>query len=74
MSANIIKDKIEYTVSLVSDFSKKYSISTTQAFNYFDKFKAIDFINAHYNIAHTLPFPEMVENIALYCRNNGGTL
>ena len=62
MSADIIKDKIEYTVSLVSDFSKKYSISTTQAFNYFDKFKAIDFINTHYNIAHTLPFSEMVEN------------
>ena len=29
-----VKDKIEYTVSLVSDFAKKHSLSTTQAFNY----------------------------------------
>lgn len=28
------ENKIEYTVSLVSDFAKKYSISTVQAFNY----------------------------------------
>jgi hypothetical protein len=74
MSKNITNDKIEYTISLVSDFSKKYSISTTQAFNYFDKFKALDFINTHYNIAHTLPFSDMVENLALYCRKNGGTI
>ena len=29
-----VKDKIEYTVSLLSDFAKKHSLSTTQAFNY----------------------------------------
>lgn len=67
-------DKIEYTVSLVTDFAKKYSLSTTQAFNYLDRFNAIHFINNHYNIAHTLSFPEMVENLAVYCKKNGGTL
>ena len=36
-----VKDKIEYTVALVSDFAKKYSLSTTQAFNYLDRFNAI---------------------------------
>ncbi len=36
-----VKDKIEFTVSLVSDFAKKYSLSTTQAFNYFDRFNKI---------------------------------
>ena len=40
-----VKDKIEYTVALVSDFAKKYSLSTTQAFNYLDRFNAIDFVN-----------------------------
>ena len=28
MSAVPVKDKIEYTVSLVSDFAKRYSLST----------------------------------------------
>ena len=29
MSAVSVKDKIEYTVSLVTDFAKKYSLTTT---------------------------------------------
>ncbi len=69
-----IKDKIEYTVSLVSEFAKKHSLTTTQAFNYLDRFKAISFIDRQYNIAHTLSFDEMTENIALYCKKNGGQL
>ena len=68
------KDKIEYTVALISDFAKKYSLSTTQAFKYLDRFNAIDFVNQHYNIAHTLSFPEIVDNLALYCNNHGGNL
>lgn len=69
-----MKNKIEYTVSLVSDFAKKYSLSNTQAFNYLDRLGAISFIERHYNIAHTLPFSEMVENLVVYCRKNGGKL
>ena len=51
-----VKDKIEYTVALVSDFAKKYSLSTTQAFNYLDRFNAITLLEQHYNIAHTLAY------------------
>lgn len=69
-----VKDKIEYTVSLVSDFAKRYSLSTTQAFNYLDRFNAIAFINQHYNITHTLSFSEILDDLSLYCRNRGGNL
>ena len=27
-----VKDRIEYAVALISDFAKKYSLSTSQAF------------------------------------------
>lgn len=74
MNEASVKNKIEYTVSLVSDFAKKYSLSNTQAFNYLDRFGAIGLIERHYDIAHTLPFSEMVENLAVYCRNSGGNL
>lgn len=74
MSAVSVKDKIEYTVSLVSDFAKRYSLSTTQAFNYLDRFNAIAFINQHYNITHTLSFSEILDDLSLYCRNRGGNL
>ena len=68
------KDKIEYTVAIVSDFAKKYSLSTTQAFNYLDRFNAIDFINQHYNLAQTLAFTDILEDLSLYCKNHGGNL
>ena len=67
-----VKDKIEYTVTLVSDFAKKYSLSTTQAFNYLDRFSAITLLEQHYNIAHTLSFSEMVDTLASYCKDHGG--
>ena len=69
-----VKDKIEFTVALVSDFAKKYSLSTTQAFNYLDRFNAIDFVNQHYNITHTLPFAEIIDDLSLYCKNHGGNI
>ena len=69
-----VKDKIEFAVSLITDFAKKHSLSTTQAFNYLDRFNAIDFINQHYSVAHTRPFAEILDNLALYCKNHGGNL
>ena len=74
MSAVSVKDKIEFTVSLISDFAKRYSLSTTQAFNYLDRFNAIAFINQHYNITHTLSFSEILDDLSVYCRNRGGNL
>ena len=69
-----VKDKIEYTVALVSDFAKKHSLSTTQAFNYLDRFNAITLLEQHYNIAHTLTYSEMVDTLASYCKDHGGNV
>ena len=74
MTAAPLKDKIEYTVSLVSDFAKKHSLSPSQAFNYLDRFNAISLIEQNYNIAHTLPFSEMIDNLSAYCKKHGGEL
>lgn len=68
------ENKIEYTVSLVSDFAKKYSISTVQAFNYLDRFKAVKLVNNHYDIMHTLPYSQVLDDLSEYCRSNGGNL
>lgn len=69
-----VKDKIEYTVALVSDFAKKHSLSTTQAFNYLDRFNAISLLEKHYDITHTLPFADILDDLSLYCKNHGGKL
>lgn len=60
----------DYTIAI---FPKKYS-DEKEAFNYLDRFKAVDFLERQYNIAHTLSFSQMVSDIAVFCRKNGGGL
>ena len=74
MESAAVKEKIEYTIFLVNDFAKKHALSHSEAFNYLDRFGAIGFIERNYNIAHTLAFSEMVENLTAFCRKNGGKL
>ncbi|WP_304221028.1 DUF3791 domain-containing protein [Phocaeicola plebeius] len=45
-----------------------------QAFNYLRRFKGIDFIDRHYDYVHTQSFTSMVDDIAEYCRRQGGEL
>lgn len=71
---NLEKDKTEYIVAFVSEFAKKYKLSEKEAFNYLDRFKAVDFLERQYNIAHTLSFSQMVSDVAFLCRKNGGGL
>ena len=53
---------------------KKTIVNPQQAYRYLDRFKGIDFVDKFYNVEHTQPFEDVVEDLALYCRNNGGQL
>ena len=53
---------------------KKAIVNPQQAYRYLDRFKGIDFVDKFYNVEHTQPFEDVVEDLALYCRNNGGQL
>ena len=66
------KKKINYTVVCVSEFARKFHISSKEAFIYLYEHKGIEFIKEHYDIEHTLSVEDAVEDIAMVCRNNGG--
>ena len=68
------EDKIAYIIAVVNDFATAFSLNSQQAYRYLDRFKGIDFIEKFYNIEHTQPFEDVVEDLALYCRKNGGLL
>ena len=53
---------------------RKTLVTSQQAYRYLDRFKGIDFVDKFYNVEHTQPFEDVVEDLALYCRNNGGQL
>jgi len=69
-----LEDKIAYIIAVVNEFAAAYSLNPQQAYRYLDRFKGIDFVDKFYNIEHTQSFDDVVEDLAVYCHNNGGAL
>lgn len=69
-----VKDKVEYIIALVNEFARAHKLSDSQAYRYLERFKGIDFIDKNYGIAHTLSFEDVVEDVAEYCRRQGGAI
>lgn len=69
-----IEDKIAFIVAVVNEFAAAFSLNSQQAYRYLDRFKGIDFVDKFYNVEHTQSFEDVVEDLALYCRKNGGVL
>lgn len=56
----------------IYEFGKRFGLTVKQAFNYLSRFKGIDFIDKHYDYAHTQSFESTVDDIAMLCRRMGG--
>ena len=69
-----IQNKKEYIVIFISKFTRRYGLSAVQAYRYLNRYKAINFLDEHYNVAHTQSFEDMVQNMAGYCQRHGGAL
>ena len=69
-----IEDKIAYIIAVVNEFAARYSLNSQQAYKYLDRFKGIDFVDEFYNVEHTQSFDDVVDDLALLCRKNGGAL
>ena len=69
-----LEDKLAYIIAVINDFAAKYTLNPQQAYRYLSRFKGIDFVDKFYDVEHTLSFEDVVEDLALYCRKNGGQL
>ena len=69
-----IKDKIEWTLAFVYEFSKRFGLSLKQAYNYLCRYKAIQFVDEHYDYVHTQSFSSMVDDMIEYCQRKGEKL
>ena len=67
-------EKLEWTMIFIHEFGKKYGLNMKQRFGYLSRFKGIDFIDNHYGFVHTQSFTSMVDDIAGYCKRQGGRL
>ena len=73
MSKNTI-DKINYFVALITEFATANQISTSQAYEYLQRYKGLDFVDRFYDVEHTFSFDNTVEDLTAYCKRMGGTL
>lgn len=69
-----ITDKIDYLIALISEFAKAHQLSTQAAYLYLNKFSGLNFADEFYDVNHTLSFDNVVEDLTLYCKKNGGQL
>lgn len=74
MNKQKIKDQVEYAIVLTNEFAKAHGLTDSQAFRYLDRFKGIDFIIDHYDIAHTQSFYDMVVSVGEVCQRSGGLI
>lgn len=68
------KRKINFTIACVNEFARKYNLCVKEAFQYLYEFKGIEFIKENYEIEHTLSLDNVVEDIGILCRRNGGMI
>lgn len=66
--------QVSYIVAVISEFAERFGLSNPQAYRYLARYKGIDFLQEFYDVEHTLSFENVVADVALYCRNNGGAL
>mgnify|MGYP003306591913 FL=1 len=74
MQTEKTKNKVEYIIAIISDFAKKHSLNTMQAYRYLERFKGLDFIDKFYEVNHTLSFEDVIEDLTFYCHRRGGAL
>ena len=69
-----IRDKVDYVVYCVNEFARAHSIPYSRAFDYLDKYQALDYIVNFYVENTQTPMRLMLEDMAECCRTRGGTL
>lgn len=69
-----IREILEYTIAIVSEFSAMFNLTEKQAYRYLNFHKGLNFIEDNYGIIHTLDFKEAVDSVAIFCRKSGGEL
>lgn len=68
------RNVLNYIVVCVSEFAAHHGLSQKEAYQYLRRHNGIRFLQAFYDVEHTLSFDEAVEDLTTICKKNGGTL
>ncbi|MBP3261022.1 DUF3791 domain-containing protein [Pseudobutyrivibrio sp.] len=65
---------INYTVACVNMFADTFNMSVKEAYRYLRDYKGIAFLKDFYEEEHLLSFENVVEDLQVLCRRNGGNV
>lgn len=63
---------LNYIVVCISEFASRYEIHMRDAYIYLKQYKGIEFLKEFYDVEHTLSFEDVLDDLAVICRKNGG--
>lgn len=65
---------LDYIVVCVSEFASRYKMHMREAYVYLNQYKGIEFLKEFYDVEHTLSFDDVLEDLTVLCRKNGGAV
>jgi hypothetical protein len=65
---------INYTIACVNVFADRFNMSVKESYRYLRDFKGIEFLKDFYEEEHVLSFDNVIEDLQVLCRRNGGTI
>lgn len=68
------RKQINYTVVCVNEFAYRHNLKIKEAFQYLFQYKAIEFLKENYDIEHTLSLEDVLDDMMIICKKNGGML
>ena len=66
-------NQIYYIVACINECAARWGISSAEAHGYLQEYGGIAFLIDCYEAEHQLSIDDAVDDLALVCRNNGGT-
>ena len=66
--------KIDYLIALINEFGRKYGLSDKESYLYLQKYRAIAIYEDCYEYLHTQSFDCAAEELAIYCKRQGGNI
>ena len=67
-----IKDIATFLVIMIEAFALRSQLTLQEAESYLSRTGALDLVQKHYGIMHTLSFDDNVDTLIAYCNRKGG--
>lgn len=65
---------INYMIACVNEFASMNNMKVKDAFQFLQKYNAIEFLKENYDIEHTLSIEDAIDDMMMICQKNGGKL